>query len=84
MDLLCRTCGEPWDINHVGEEFTDEEKAAWKKGKCPCCPAGATPGQPLNGAAEIAGVLADLLEGDEDAQAAFLEDAERSGLLTYD
>lgn len=38
MDLVCTTCGEPWDIDHVlhdePEEFVRDGAAIVS---CPCC-----------------------------------------------
>ena len=38
MDLYCKVCGEPWDMLSIKEDFTEEEKEQFFKGKgCPAC-----------------------------------------------
>ena len=38
MDIYCKNCGEPWDIYSVDEDFTEEERKMFFKGKgCPAC-----------------------------------------------
>jgi NAD-dependent SIR2 family protein deacetylase len=38
MDVYCRICGEPWDVLSVKEDFTEEQRKMFFKGKgCPAC-----------------------------------------------
>ncbi len=38
MDLYCRRCGEPWDMDHVNFEMTSAERNHFKAGEgCPAC-----------------------------------------------
>ncbi len=75
MDLYCRRCGEPWDMDHVNFEMTSDERNHFKAGEgCPSCYGKEVAKKPFR--AELAGAMADLLGDDEDGLAAEMEDAE--------
>lgn len=75
MDLYCRRCGEPWDMDHVNFEMTPDERNHFKAGEgCPSCYGQEVKQRPFR--AELAGAMADLLGDDEDGLAAEMEDAE--------
>jgi hypothetical protein len=77
MDLICVNCGEPWDMDHV---LHDASEDFVRKGgvitRCPCCPKTGKPKlddktrMKLEAAAEIGEILGD----DVDGLAAMLED----------
>jgi hypothetical protein len=76
MDLICTSCGEPWDLDYVLHE---EPEAFEKKGSaivsCPCCPekkSKVTEKQRLR--LDAARELGELLGDDVDGYAAELED----------
>ena len=61
MDLYCRRCGEPWDMDHVNFEMTSDERNHFKAGEgCPACYGKEVRQRPFR--AELAGAMADLLE----------------------
>jgi hypothetical protein len=38
MDLYCKRCGEPWEMDYVQHDMDILERVAFKKGEgCPCC-----------------------------------------------
>jgi len=38
VDVYCKNCGEPWDVLSLDEDFTEEERKMFFKGKgCPAC-----------------------------------------------
>lgn len=38
MDLYCKRCGEPWEMDYVQHDMTILERVAFNKGDgCPCC-----------------------------------------------
>ncbi|RLI74001.1 hypothetical protein DRP04_15200 [Archaeoglobales archaeon] len=38
MDVYCKVCGEPWDTYSLREDFTEEERKMFLRGKgCPAC-----------------------------------------------
>ena len=76
MDLVCCSCGEPWDLDYV---LHDESEAFTREGaaivSCPCCPETrpeltAGEEQRLAAARELGALLGD----DVDGYAAELED----------
>ncbi len=76
MDLICTSCGEPWDLDYVLHE---EPEAFERKGSaivsCPCCPeqkGKVTKAQKEK--LEAARELGELLGDDVDGYAAQLED----------
>lgn len=66
MDLYCRRCGEPYEMDHVNFEMTTLERIHFKDGSgCPSCYGKPAPEKkPMR--AEVSGVLMDLLGDDED------------------
>lgn len=76
MDLYCKRCGEPWEMDYVNFEMTSQERNHFKAGEgCPCCYGKPAPAKrPLR--AELQQVLEDVLGDDVDGIAAELEDAE--------
>jgi len=78
MDLLCTTCGEPFDMDHV----LHEEPAAFKRSGaaitgCPCCKAndyGKALPPAQRAKLDAARELGELLGDDVDGYAAELED----------
>lgn len=75
MDLICTHCGEPWDMDTV---LHDEPEDFTRRGaaivRCPACEEnGPAPGE-LQEKLSAARTLGELLEGDDDGYAAFLED----------
>lgn len=76
MDLICLTCGEPWEVEHVlHDAAADFERKGCRITRCPAC-AGRLPTlkdacrERLREPAEVA-----VLRGsDIDGSAAFLED----------
>lgn len=77
MDLYCRRCGEPYDMDHVNFEMTTLERIHFKDGEgCPSCYGKPVEKRPLR--AQLAGGLADLLGDDLDGLASAMEDAEYS------
>jgi hypothetical protein len=78
MDLICVSCGEPWEMDYVLHDEPNEFK---RKGgvitKCPCCPKdGSKPVLDNESKAklEIIESLGDVLGDDVDGFAAELED----------
>ena len=76
MDLVCTSCGEPWDMDYV---LHDEPEGFERKGaaivSCPCCKDRKTPlskeeKERLSAARE----LGELFGDDVDGYAAQLED----------
>lgn len=78
MDLVCTTCGEPWDLDYV---LHDEPEGFTRQGaaivSCPCCPE-RKHGKDLDAEARerlsAARELGELLGDDVDGYAAELED----------
>ena len=78
MDLICTTCGEPWDLYHVlyDAEPEDFERKGGLITRCPCCedrdrpPLTEKQSERLRVIAEVASLFGD----DVDGFASFLED----------
>lgn len=61
-DIVCPRCGEPWEFFEIQEDFTKEERSAFKSGNgCPSCIGANIDGKPF--AAEA---LKSLENTDED------------------
>ena len=77
MDLYCSRCGEPWEIDFVTQEMTQEERDHFNAGLgCPACNGKPVDGRPFR--ANAAAVLRDVLGDDLDGAAAEMEDLEAS------
>jgi hypothetical protein len=75
MDIYCRRCGEPWDMDYINFEMTSQERNHFKSGAgCPCCYGKKVEKRPFR--ADVSGMLQDMLGDDLDGVAAELEDAE--------
>ncbi len=73
MDLYCRRCGEPYELDYVQHDMNVIERTDFKAGRgCPCCKGKEVKERPA--VAECAGVLMDILGDDLDGVAAELED----------
>lgn len=77
MDLVCTTCGEPWDMDYVlHEEPESFERVGGNITHCPCCETTSqediSPQQREK--LEIIENLAELLGDDIDGLAAEIED----------
>jgi hypothetical protein len=73
MDLYCKRCGEPYDMDHVGFEMLPLDRVRFWDGEgCPSCYSKAVAARPLR--AEAMGVMHDLLGDDTDGIAAMMED----------
>jgi hypothetical protein len=85
MDVYCRHCGEPWDMDTfhdvAAEEGTSYDVVARAFATQGCEAVGASHGEVDAARAEIAGMAFDLLGDDIDGVAAELDDAEACGLL---
>lgn len=74
MDVYCKRCGEPWELDYIQWEVTAEERNHfWAGEDCPAC-RGQTVEQPFR--AQVTAALHDMLGDDLDGLAAELEDAE--------
>jgi hypothetical protein len=77
MDMVCLTCGEPWDMDYVLHEAPHEFTRTHSRiDRCPACPA---TGRPALSAAErehlqMIASIADVCGEDIDAFVAELED----------
>ena len=78
-DLLCQRCGEPWDLEYIQHEMTDEERKDFHAGNgCPCCRN--MPDEDLNlsprqkDAVEIQAAMRSVLGDDLDGLSAEMED----------
>jgi hypothetical protein len=76
MDLICTSCGEPWDLDHVLHEEPEEfERKGALITHCPCCKERT---EPLTEAErerlEDVRMVSELLGDDVDGAAAMLED----------
>jgi len=81
MDLVCCTCGEPWDMDHVLHEEPELfSRAGAAIVSCPCC---TERKEPLTEAERerlaAARELGELLGDDVDGYAAMLEDLRLEG-----
>ena len=75
MDLYCKRCGEPYDMDHVNFEMEPLERARFYHGDgCPSCYGKTVAERP--GIAEAMEVLHELLGDDTDGLAAMMEDFE--------
>lgn len=79
MDLLCERCGEPWELDYIQFEMTDEERQKFHRGKgCPSCRNKADTDLQLSprqqDAASIQSAMRDVLGSDLDGLAAEMED----------
>ncbi len=76
MDVYCKRCGEPWDLDGVehGDMTDDERRRFWSGGGCPACYGKPVTKRPFR--ARVASALEDILGDDRDGLAAALEDAE--------
>jgi hypothetical protein len=75
MDIYCRRCGEPYDLDCVNFEMTSQEHNHFKSGEgCPSCDGKTVEKRTFR--ADVSGVLQDMLGDDLDGVAAELEDAE--------
>ena len=76
MDLMCLTCGEPWEVDHVLHEApADFERKGCRITRCPAC-AGRLPTltESDRGRLRELAEVAVLHGSDIDGFAAFLED----------
>ena len=76
MDLYCKRCGEPWELDYVQFDMTPKERNDFKHAVgCPACKGKEIKKRPFRAilAAELSGVLGDDLDG----LAAEMEDAEQ-------
>lgn len=77
MDLICTRCGEPWDLDTV---LHDEPEDFTRRGaaivRCPVCEENGPAPQELREKLKTALVVGELLEGDDDGYAAFVDDLE--------
>lgn len=83
-DVLCKRCGEPWELDYVDHDgFTEEErKDFWNGRRCPACTGGYHNNESDRPFAVMAmSALHDILGDDHDAIAAELEDLEMIGGL---
>ena len=77
MDMVCLTCGEPWDMDYVLHEAPHEFTRRHSRiNRCPACPA---TGRPALSAEEqerleMIAAIADVCGDDLDAFVAELED----------
>ena len=77
MDMVCLTCGEPWDMEYVLHEAPHEFTRAHSRiDRCPACPA---TGRPALSAEEqerleMIAAIADVCGEDIDAFVTELED----------
>ena len=76
MDLYCKRCGEPWEMDHVqhGGFSEEEKKRFWAGEGCPACFGKQVKKTPFR--AQAMSVLHDILGDDIDGLAAEMEDAE--------
>lgn len=75
MDLYCKRCGEPWELDYVMHEMSPEEKQAFLRGEyCPACKGKEVEERPFR--AQLTSALHEVLGDDIDGLAAELEDAE--------
>ena len=75
MDLYCRRCGEPYEMDYVNFEMAALERIHFKSGEgCPSCYGKPVEKRPFR--AEMSAALGDILGDDEDGLAAEMEDAE--------
>ena len=75
MDLYCKRCGEPYDMDHVSFEMEPLERIRFYDGDgCPSCYVKEVVDRP--GRAEAMEVAHDLLGDDIDGLAALMEDFE--------
>jgi hypothetical protein len=77
MDLLCVTCGEPWDMDYVLHDAPHEfTRTHGRIDRCPACPATGRPplSPPERERLAVVAELADILGPDIDGLAAELED----------
>ena len=85
MDIRCSKCGEPWaidslyDLTAENESTFDLERGRFYSLGCEAF--GTGHGEVMPMAAEIAGMLQDIMGDDIDAVASELEDAEYMGLI---
>jgi hypothetical protein len=76
MDVLCRHCGEPWELDfiHDTSEVSHEDRKRFYAGKgCPSCNGDPSMKVDTEGTAAMA-ALVDVLGDDVDGIAASLED----------
>lgn len=75
MDLVCTSCGEPWDMDHVLHE---EPQGFTRSGaaiiSCPACKENGPPPPELQDKLRLARTAGELLGDDVDGYAAELED----------
>jgi hypothetical protein len=75
MDLYCKRCGEPYEIDYVNWDMTPDEKKNFKTGAgCPSCFGKPVEKRPFR--AEMSDALESILGDDIDGLAAEMEDAE--------
>ncbi|MDP2729610.1 MAG: hypothetical protein Q8O55_03925 [Dehalococcoidales bacterium] len=76
MDLYCKRCGEPYDMDNVNFEMTTLERIHFKDGRgCPSCYGHPAPEKrPLR--AKLQEAAEDVMGDDMDGVAAMMEDAE--------
>lgn len=75
MDVYCKRCGEPWELDYVQWDMTPQERNHFWAGEgCPSCQGKTVGKRPFR--AELTEVLHDVLGDDLDGLAAELEDAE--------
>ena len=75
MDLYCKRCGEPYDMDHVGFEMEPLERIRFYDGDgCPSCYGKEVADRPRR--AEAMEIAHDLLGDDIDGLAAMMEDFE--------
>ena len=77
MDVYCKRCGEPWELDYVQQDMPATERDRfWAGEDCPSCYGKPVERQPFRAMATAA--LHEVLGDDVDGLAAELEDAEFS------
>lgn len=75
MDVYCKRCGEPYDVDSLSFDFTSQERKDFHAGiSCPACKGKEVNARPF--VCDLMAAVSDIMGDDIDGLAAAMEDAE--------